>query len=365
MNIGENIKRIRIIKRKTQSDISELAGLSRLGFSNIENGISSPSTNTLLNIAKALEVNIQDLVREPQKISSLRYRIKKINTKKDKSIMIYDEIALKNWLTNFIFLENALKDYVEYSLNEINQQNPILAALETRRKLSISDNEPIFDIISLLESAGIKIYLYKSPLKKSFGMSINSNDGAYVVAVNVKPEINTEKQIFTAAHELGHLILHSASFNSEEVEENEVEEREADIFASHFLMPNELFIKKFDETEGKYWVDRVLHTKMFFKVSYLTVLKRLIENGKVDEAIYPRFYIDYKARYKEDLKGFKEPFAINEPLNLNKNDFNADRFNRLVKKAYDRDLITATKAGEMLGLSVEDFRDLSNSWNIF
>jgi Zn-dependent peptidase ImmA (M78 family) len=70
------------------------------------------------------------------------------------------------------------------------------------------------------------IYLYKSRLKKSFGMSLGEKDGGPLIAVNVS-SVTIERQIFTAAHELGHLILHKDSFRSEILEENDREEMEA------------------------------------------------------------------------------------------------------------------------------------------
>ena len=82
------------------------------------------------------------------------------------------------------------------------------------------------DQYNFLEESGIKIYLYKSRLKKSFGMSLGEKDGGPIIAVNVS-SVTIERQILTTAHELGHLILHKDSFRSEILEENDREEMEA------------------------------------------------------------------------------------------------------------------------------------------
>ena len=49
-----NLKRIREAKGLTQSQMADLAGISRIAYRNIENGTSSPKVSTLQNIASVL-----------------------------------------------------------------------------------------------------------------------------------------------------------------------------------------------------------------------------------------------------------------------------------------------------------------------
>jgi Zn-dependent peptidase ImmA (M78 family) len=250
----------------------------------------------------------------------------------------------------------------------MSSDDPIMAATEVRHVLGIKPDEPILDIASLLESAGIKVYLYKS-LILNFGMSLNESDGGPVVAVNTDEKISIERQIFTAAHELGHLILHKDSYNEETIEENPEEEKQANIFASHFIMTDKLFKSKLKETQGKDWVDRVLHIKRFFKVSYKTVLRRLADENYIDSQkinIFQEFAKDYKKLYKHDLKDHYEPDALSdsEPEALTKSDFMAERYNRLVYEAYSKDIITTSEAAELLGLAIDSFRELTRSWRL-
>lgn len=46
-----------------------------------------------------------------------------------------------------------------------------------------------------------------------------------------------ERWIFKAAHELGHLLLHPPDYEQDVSEPSRDAEREADAFASEFLMP--------------------------------------------------------------------------------------------------------------------------------
>ena len=69
--------------------------------------------------------------------------------------------------------------------------------------------------------------------------------------------MDVEQRVFTAAHELGYLILHLSSYDVIQETENKAQEQEADHFAAHFLMPDVGFLKEWDETSGRHWVERV------------------------------------------------------------------------------------------------------------
>lgn len=64
------------------------------------------------------------------------------------------------------------------------------------------------------------------------------------MVVNVWDRVSVERWIFTAAHELGHLLLHLTSYQVDESTEDKGQEVEANTFASHLLMPEETFRKE-------------------------------------------------------------------------------------------------------------------------
>ena len=64
MILGENIRNIRKAKGLSIMKLRELTGLSKSTISDLENGKSSPTTETLEKIATALKINIEDLFRE-------------------------------------------------------------------------------------------------------------------------------------------------------------------------------------------------------------------------------------------------------------------------------------------------------------
>ena len=61
VNIGERLKKVRLERGYTLKDVAGKSGYSKALISRIENGNVSPSINSLLKIAAALEVKPHDL----------------------------------------------------------------------------------------------------------------------------------------------------------------------------------------------------------------------------------------------------------------------------------------------------------------
>lgn len=62
INFAKNLKRIRQDKKLTQDELGKLVGVHANHISRYERGDSSPSTETLLAFANALDVTLDELV---------------------------------------------------------------------------------------------------------------------------------------------------------------------------------------------------------------------------------------------------------------------------------------------------------------
>ena len=90
MNIGENIKKIRVAKQLSQKEVISVANLDAAQYSRIENGKTDPTVTTLEKISKALGVSLSDLFASTEEL-------KEINSY-DKSIM--EKVALLETLND-------------------------------------------------------------------------------------------------------------------------------------------------------------------------------------------------------------------------------------------------------------------------
>jgi len=364
--LSDNLRRLRSIKGTNQTKIAKKAGLSRPSYVAIENGTTDPRSSTLMNIAGALGVSLADLFRPLPSLKRVRFRIQKTMTKREENQrdQLLQDVAI--WLSDYNELERMLGESREYKFKDYRSTDPVSAAEDARSRLNINDPSLIRDICGLVEDSGIKIYLSKTGFKKYFGLSVSLDDGGPAICVKVGDDVSVERQIFTVAHEMGHLLLHRNSYKKDEIKEIDREEKEADKFASNFLMPQSVFEKEWQSARGLHLVNRVLHVKRIFRVSYMTVLLRLIDCGLADPSIIQIFRAEYKRIYNHDLKNHYEPdsYSESEPEGLVKSDFMEDRLHRLVREAFEKDLISMDRAAEILKISVIEMRELNNSWKM-
>ncbi|MBF0527178.1 MAG: ImmA/IrrE family metallo-endopeptidase, partial [Deltaproteobacteria bacterium] len=265
-------------------------------------------------------------------------------------------------------LEKALNKHVPFNLKparaQCSRERVVEVAELCRKKLGLKPGEPIYDICGLLEHAGVKVLSVPMMSDGFFGLSVGEEDGGPAVVVNVWERISVERRIFSAAHELGHLMLHPDAYDVTKIEENKEEEKEADRFAGHFLMPNEGFRKEWNEASGLHWVDRVFKVKRIFRVSYKAVLNRLREQVGADESIWVKFNLAYQQRFNRKLTFKEEPLGLDsaEPFGMQRFDFFEDRFSRLTRDAVEKDKISLSRGAEILRIGIEEMQDLLQNW---
>jgi Zn-dependent peptidase ImmA (M78 family)/DNA-binding XRE family transcriptional regulator len=363
--LAQNVRRLRIAKRLSQSALADAAGLSLPAIKNLELAKREPRMRTLQAIAKALNVKLQELFHPVRELRTVRFRSAKRMQNREN---VLAEVA--RWLDDFNFLEKTLNKQMPFTLKPVRAQcardRIAEGAGNCRKKLGLKATEPIHDICGLLEHAGVKVFPVPMASDSFFGLSVGEEDGGPAVVVNVWARISVERRIFSAAHELGHLMLHPEAFDVTQLIENNDEEREADCFAGHFLMPNEGFRKEWNEAAGLHFVDRVFKVKRIFRVSYKAVLSRLLEDGGADKSLWMKFNLAYQRRFNRKLPFKEEPMGIDpaEPFGMQRFDFYEDRFKRLTREAVEKDKISLSRGAEMLRINVEEMQDLLQNWEV-
>ncbi len=359
--IGQNLRQLRAAKRLSQKALAAAADVSIATVKNLELAKREPRTRTLLALAKALGVRLNDLVTPTRGFRTVRFRSGKRMRSREHVLAV-----ARRWLDDFNFLEKALEQRKRFILDSLRgtRSDPERAALHCRHKLGLDEEEPIHDICGLLEDAGVKVLPIDITSEGFFGLSIGPEDGGPGIVVNVSRDVPVERRIFSAAHELGHLILHPDAFDVSKTGENKEEERDADCFAGCLLMPEAGFRKHWLDTAGLALVDRVFKVKRIFHVSYKTVLHRLTASGRADENLWRIFHLAYQRQSGRKLRFGEEPEGIGreEPCGLKGCDFYEGRFSRLVREALDREAISLSRAAEMLRIDIGEMRDRSRSW---
>lgn len=122
MNLGENIRRVRIEKDKKQQEIYNAIGVNQSTYSKIENDKYRMDIKTLKNIANVLEVDITKLIGED--------KIEISHTNNDNSSGGSGIIVTNNLAEDLIFSLKEQIDLLKRSNAKLEEEN-----LNLRNKL--------------------------------------------------------------------------------------------------------------------------------------------------------------------------------------------------------------------------------------
>lgn len=349
--IAQNVRRIRLAREMSQKDLAGASGISLPAIKNVERAKAESRTNTLVFIARALGVTLRELLFPARHLHAVRFRY-------DGKLRSRENLltSMSAWLEDYEYLEKVLKDRKRFAM-ESTIHSTLLAAAMCRKKLGAKTGQPIHNICGLLENAGIKIYPFETASGSLHSFSVAEEDGGPAIAVNTWERITVEDRIFTIARELGHLVLHPDAYDISKTTEDKKEDREASVFASHFLMPDKAFRREWEYAAGLPSVERLIRVKRMFRVSCRTVLDRIIEIGTGMETEARNDYLRSHQRLFRQASLFRE-----EPDRLKGSDFGAARYAGMIRRAIEKGDISVGRGAEMMRMSHGDMRGLMGEW---
>lgn len=377
--IAANLLRLRKDRGQTQEAVAEAAGLSRAAYREVEKGRAAPRPESLRAIAAALHAPMRELVSPAPRLSRVRFRSLKRLKSRDQIL-----VDVARWLGDFAEVEEMLGERQAHSLGplwervaETRPGGVAGVAAAAREHFGLSKREPVHDVCGLLEAHGIKVRALVVASDAFLGLSVAEGDGGPAVIVNTWERLAVEHWIYSAAHELGHLLLHLAAYDVDQEDEDESQEREAEAFASHFLMPEAVFSDEWRDAAGLSLYDRVLKVKRVFRVSWRTVMYRVSQRLPEGERgqLWMQINAEHSRRTGRPLLKLTEPHGVAEevfraggrlagaePAGLDTHDFQGDRLARLVRRGVEEEEISLSRAAEILGMSLAGMRELARSW---
>ena len=264
----------------TKKDLAAKAGISPVTLTRIESGgTDAPEEPTIEALASALNYPSSFFfLGDPEVLqeSSVSFRRMSSTTA--------GQQKAARWAGSLAY---EIDDWVHQRFNlpkpevpDLREESPENAALSLRSMWGVGF-KPIKHIISLLETNGVRVF----SLDES-----NCNVDAFSVWRGTKPYVflNTQKSAersrFDAAHELGHLVLHQHGLLQEPggIEKKE-REKEADRFASAFLMPREDLIARVPSFPS---LGDLIKLKSRWGVSVAALAKSAFDAGLVSDWHY-------------------------------------------------------------------------------
>lgn len=212
----------------TRAALAKMIGVDRKSIEAYESARTSPSEATMSRIVSALgfprAFYLSDDIDVPNPESGSFRSMSKM--KAGHRDMALSQVAfcleLNSWMTKKFELPNP-------SIPDLSRvTDPEAAADYVRRDWGLGVLS-VRNMIHLLESKGVRVYSLSVAAKEVDAFSLWHGNTPYVFLNTNK---TSEHSRFDAAHELGHLVMHKHG------PPNGLEaERQADAFASSFLMP--------------------------------------------------------------------------------------------------------------------------------
>lgn len=286
---GARLRNARICNGISLTELAEQADIKKQSISLYENGKNTPDYEKVWTMSHILGFPYDYFFQEDKVkayTETTYFRSQATATKKDRVAQsIKLEFVAQMYETLWNYIEFPV--YKDPQIDFAGYEDPLdcetqeaidemeAAANKVKESWKIPDGS-IKDLQYILEQNGILVTGFSTNEDKIDAFSqrtiVNSSDVFLIaVALGDRPECRLR---FDMAHELGHIVLHPWSEDIETLskEEFKARERQANMFASAFLLPRESFTKDISQypTDLKFY----LFLKKKWKVSIQAMMYR-------------------------------------------------------------------------------------------
>lgn len=289
----------RVRRRWTKAQLAKELDVTSRSLQNYETGASAPDPETLAKIAKLLNFPQQfffldeDMPEIKEHAVSFR-KLSKMTEAMKACTFAAGAIAFKvnGWIEERFNLPQA-------DLPDLSDLEPEEAAATLRRMWGLG-SAPVPNMIHLLEAKGIRVFSLAEEAREVDAFCTWYEGKPFVFLNTIK---SAERSRFDAAHELGHLVRDLYSMQHGKIHGPEME-RQADAFASAFLMPKEsVTVNQPPACTIKY----LMKLKHHWGVSLAALAYRFHSLGLVSEWNYRNLCIDiaksgYRTREPEPME---------------------------------------------------------------
>ncbi len=285
-DIGNNLKRIRLLKSLSLEKAGKLLNMSAVAVDKYEKGFIIPNSSKLIEFANAYDVKVLDLLKSYNAPEMKFTAFRKKQRLTGKNLDLLKEI-IQNKVTDYLEVvelnntdSNSIK-MKKYSCDSLDDAEN--ASERFRKDFKLSINQPMPDLMSILENLGILIILIDNIDNKFSDFDGLSEVVNGVPVIVILKDTDGARQRFTLAHELGHLLL--------DINDNLDEEKVCNRFASALLMPKESVINEFGNNRNRISFYEIKAFKLEYKVSMAAIIYRLKELEIISEYTYKNMNI--------------------------------------------------------------------------
>lgn len=347
--IGERIKQARTAAGLSLRELADKAEISAMAISKHETGKSTPSSGALLSLSKALGVPVEYFLRtERVELEEVEYRK---HTKLPKKLLRQIEGDVIEQVERYLELEHIfptlpikpfkIPDGVPERINDYSEIENV--ADRVRESWDLGTN-PIPELTDTLEEHGIKVFhsnLFHGDRFDGLAATVN---GMPIIVVGANWP--GDRQRFTLAHELGHLLLKGR------LGEGLNEETASNRFAGAFLVAKSEAFKELGNRRRWLEPQELCVLKKVYGLSMGGWLHRANDLGILADVHYQGLARLFRS------KGWHKKEPCDEYPREK-----TQLFTQMVYHALAEDLISESKAAELLRVPLKQFHSERNLGN--
>lgn len=335
------LRRARKAARLSLRELGKRIGVSHATIKKYEDGIIMPSSDILIKLSRELKVRTHYFFRTVcPTLQDIAYRKHYSLPKKQLDAITYDII---NQIERRLELENLFPQppiktfHFDLERISINTMSEIETVAERVRALWELGFDPILNLVDKLEDNGVRVFMSDVDSDHKFhGLAVKVEDMPVIVVGRGWPG---DRQRFTIAHELGHLVLENRLCNVLNLEDA------CNRFAGAFLFPAISVKQKLGERRNAIELKELEILKEEFGLSMFAILDRALDL----DIITPNCHKKQAQLFKDKGWRQKEP-GVDYPSEK------THIFEQLIFHALGEEYIGESKAAELMEMSLQQFR---------
>jgi Zn-dependent peptidase ImmA (M78 family)/transcriptional regulator with XRE-family HTH domain len=337
------LKELRERNKLSLQELADQVGVAKQSIHKFENGVVSPSSETLLKIADALNVSYSFFYENSASYNLSLQNIKFREKHKINNVQLENEIKedVCRYLSKFMELctimdENLVFENPLEGLEIVTDKDIEKAAKLIRKKWKMG-NAPIADVVETLETKGVFV-VEVNRLEDFSGLSGMVNEEIPIIVLNEYFN-SIERKRFTALHELGHIVLEFP----EDISETKLE-RYCDMFAGAVLLVDDVLYSEFGKKRTIITLAELKRIKELYGISIQAIIMRASTSDFIDNDTSRVWWQSYNEWNSSDG-------VVNEFGNYRSCE-KAQRFNTTLVRGVAEKRLSISKAAELAGKKI-------------
>lgn len=275
------MRQLRLIRRWDQPTLGQRCGLSAGTISAIETGKSQASLDQVDAISSALGYSVEFMMAPVLSPTTRPWLRSYADASKREADARRAVATLAAEYIRRLRLR-PLQDLIPDFSGDLDDPMAIEEAAQHARELAgLEEDAVVGNTIRAAERMGCVVLPFESELGRHLGMSVRADDLPIICVA--KTGIPGDRQRFTVAHELGHLVLHATSRPPDDAAKATTMERQAHRFAAAFLAPADPLLETLDQvSKGRVTLAVLAEVKAVWGMAIRALVGRFKELGRID-----------------------------------------------------------------------------------